>query len=238
MRAVCLFLLLLAPAVPAAAQPARGTAFATLAGIAAEETAPSAGHGALFTGDRFDGATHGGVLGVGVHLSPRWTLRAEWHVTGALFVTEALPPADAAEIALARQFAATAVQFGFPPGPAEDYLVRGGFDYERRDRVGMVLAGRRFGDRRVALDVLAGAAYVSKHETAASFEVYASARTGAEGPELRHTWDVTRRQITGVGGGDLLVRLTARLHALAGVRLYRVQRGTSVRSSLGLRWRF
>jgi hypothetical protein len=238
MRAFRLSALLLALAVPAAAQPARGTVFATLSGVAVEETAPSAGHGALFTGDRFDGSTHGGVLGVGVHLSPRWTVRAEWHLTGAVFVKETLPPADAVEIALARQFAATAVQFGFPPGPAEDYLVRGGYDYERRDRVGMALAGRRFGDRRVALDVLAGAAYVSKHETATSFQVYASARTGAEAPELRQAWDVTKRQLTGVGGGDLLVRLTPRLHALAGVRGYRIQRGTSVRSTLGLRWRF
>ncbi len=139
MRAACLSVLLMALAVPAAAQPARGTVFATVSGVAAEESAPSAGHGALFTGDRFDGATHGGVLGVGVHLSPRWTIRAEWHLTGALFVKETLPPADAAEIALARQFAATAVQFGFPPGPAEDYLVRGGYEYERRDRVGLAL---------------------------------------------------------------------------------------------------
>ena len=88
------------------------------------------------------------------------------------------------------------------------------------------------------LDRLAGAGYVSKHETATSFEVYASARTGAEGPELGNAWDVTRRQVTGVGGGDLLVRLAPRLHATAGVRGYRIQRGTSVRSTLGLRWRF
>ena len=238
MRAFCLSVLLMALAVPAAAQPARGTVFATVSGVAAEESAPSAGHGALFTGARFDGATHGGVLGVGVHLSPRWTIRAEWHLTGALFVKETLPPADAAEIALARQFAATAVQFGFPPGPAEDYLVRGGYEYERRDRVGLALVGRRFGDRRVAVELLAGAGYVSKHETAASFEVYASARTGAEGPERGNAWDVTKRQVTGVGGGDLLVRLAPRLHATAGVRGYRIQRGTSVRSTLGVRWRF
>lgn len=238
MRASCLLVLLMALAVPAAAQPARGTAFATLSGLAARETAPSAGHGALFAGDRFDGSTRGGVLGLGVHLSPRWTVRAEWHLTGTLALTETIPPAGPAEIALARQFAATAVLFGFPPGPAEDYLVRGGYDYERRDTVGMALLGRRFGDRRVAVELLAGAAYVSKHETATATEVYASARTGAEGPERRTVWDVTTRRGTAVGGGDLLVRITPRLQALAGVRGYRIQRGTSVRSSLGLRWRF
>jgi hypothetical protein len=230
----------LAMATTAVAQPAPAIGAPFVAGmiIVDRESAPGPGHGAFFTGDRFDGAVMGGVAGVGVNLWRHWSLRAEWHLTEALTLRETLPPAGPAEVEAARRFAAVAVQFGFPAGPAEEYLLSGRFDYQRRDRVGLALVGRRIGNRRIAVELLAGAGLISKREQADSVEVYASARTDTALPEHRRAWDFTKRQVTGVGGGDLTFRLTSRLHATAGGRIYRIQRGLSVRTGAGLRWTF
>lgn len=230
----------LATAAVAEAQsaPAIGQPFVTGMAIVARETAPGPDSDAFFTGDRFDGSTTGAVAGVGLHLWTHWSVRIEGHLTDALTLHESIPSAGAAEIEAARRFAAVAVQFGFPPSPPENYLLSGTYDYERRDRAVLALAGRRFGARRVAVELLAGMGFISKREEATTVEVYVSGRTEAVQPELRHTFARHTRQVTAVAGGDLTVRLRPRLHAVAGMRAYRIQEGLSLRSGLGLRWTF
>ena len=75
---------LLVRAAPAVAQPEAGTVFVSLAGLAVIDDGPALTNFDRALAGNDAGPVAGGTLGVGVHLTPRVSFRAEWSTTAEL----------------------------------------------------------------------------------------------------------------------------------------------------------
>lgn len=206
----------------AAAQQDRGTVYISGGAFAAIERAPSTG----FPGDSdASGTVPGGMLGVGVHLTPRVSARVEWSITG--------------ERDIDRAYAYPAL-LNLAPGvsslPIADLSIyAAGIESRRRTTSGYALLAYHVTGRRLGLEVLGGVGLVNE-DTTSEYDVRILARAifPSPMPELK----TSTYNAVAVVGADVAVSLTRRAAVVPSVRAYALNGGLSVRPGLALRWTF
>lgn len=208
----------------AAAQHDRGTVYISAGAFAAIEQAPSS---AGFPGVDTDasGTVPGGMLGIGVHLTPRVSARLEWSMTGELDIAQAY-----AYPALLQ------LEPGVSSMPISELSIYApGIESRRRTTSGYALLGYHVTGRRLGLEVLGGVGLVNE-DTTSEYDVRILARAifPSPMPELK----TSRYQAVAVVGADLAVSLTRRAAVVPSVRAYALNGGLSVRPGVALRWTF
>lgn len=220
MRRSLFLALLVLVAIPSltAAQQRRGTVFISGGALAAIEHGPST-TGYPGADATTSGTVPGGMLAVGVHLTPRVSARAEWSMTDEL----TLDPGYVVYPLVAA--AALPADLIAPGGPRE----------HRRTTSGYALLGYHVTSRRAALEVLGGLGLVN---TDARYEydvrILARAIFPSPMPEPRSS----TYQAVAVVGADLAVSLTRHAAVVPSFRTYALNGGLSVRPGLSLRWTF
>lgn len=208
----------------AAAQHDRGTVFIGAGALAAIEQAPSSTGFPGADGDA-SGTVPGGMLGVGVHLTPRVSALVEWSMTDELSFTQgyAVSPALVSELAV----------LGVPVTDLSIYDPR--VEQTRRTTSGYALLGYHLTSRRAALELLGGVGVVNE-DTTSQYDVRILARSTflAPMPELK----TSTYHAVAVVGADVAVSLTRRAAVVPSVRTYVMNGGLSVRPGLALRWTF
>lgn len=225
---------LLALVMPAMAQPEAGTIFVTGAGLAAIEDGPTyttpTTFDSAFAGN--DGGTvAGGTVGVGVHVSPRLSFRAEWSTTaelrGETTASEILPQT-------------TSFTFGnAPTAVLSTAIIESRSTTRRRSTAVFSLLGYHFAGRRVSLDVMGGLGLV-RRSLRWSYETRFSAPTSGmfvPQPSTRESRSAGYHSVA-VVGADAPVSVTSRLAVVPQVRAYVLGGTLSLRPGLGLRWTF
>lgn len=220
----------------AAAQPSpeRGTVFIGAAGFAAiEKEAETRGLG---NDDDAGGTVAGGMLSVGVHLTPRVSARFEWGLTDRL-KTE-LP--IGVPVATAFDFAPLG-SFGGGQGGASlglmniTSIVETSFRQERQTMTGLALLGYHLGDGRVSLEVLGGLGLVNQEiETSYDVRILRGERLSLPQP----SYSTSSYHAVGVVGADVTVALTDHAAVVPSLRAFVLNSGLSLRPGLGLRWTF
>lgn len=219
MRRSLVLALLVLVAFPAftAAQQRRGTVFISGGALAAIEHLPST-TGYPGVDATTGGTVPGGMLAVGVHLTPRVSARAEWSMTDELTL-------DSGYVVYPLLAAAQPADLIAPGGPRE----------HRRTTSGYALLGYHVTSRRAALEVLGGLGLVN---TDARYEydvrILARAIFPSPMPEPRSS----TFQAVAVVGADLAVSLTRHAAVVPSFRTYALNGGLSVRPGLSLRWTF
>lgn len=207
-----------------AAQHDRGTVYISAGAFAAIEQAPSSS-GVPGADSDASGTVPGGMLGVGVHLTPRVSARVEWSMTDELSFTQgyAVYPALVSELAV----------LGVPITDLSIFDPR--VEQKRRTTSGYALLGYHVTSRRAALEVLGGVGLVNE-DTTSEYDVRYLARAifPAPMPELK----TSTYQAVAVVGADVAVSLTRRAAVVPSVRTYVMNGGLSVRPGLALRWTF
>jgi hypothetical protein len=217
-------LVALAPAL-AAAQQDRGTVYISAGTFAAIEQAPSSSGLAGVDSDT-GGTVPGGMLGVGVHLTPRVSARVEWSITGELDIAQSY--AYPAQLQLA-----PGVSSSMPISDLSIYAP--GIESRRRTTSGYALLGYHVTGRRLGLEVLGGVGLVNE-DTTSEYDVRILARSifPSPMPELK----TSAYHAVAVVGADLAVSLTRRAAVVPSVRAYALNGGLSVRPGVSLRWTF
>ncbi len=219
---LALTLVTLAPA-SAAAQQDRGTVYISGGAFAAIEQAPSS---TGFGGDTdASGTVPAGMLGVGVHLTPRVSARVEWSITDELDINQAY--AYPALLSLAP---------GVGSLPFSDLSIYApGIESRRRTTSGYALLGYHVTGRRLGLEVLGGVGLVNE-DTTSEYDVRILARAifPSPMPELK----TSSYHAVAVVGADLAVSLTRRAAVVPSLRAYALNGGLSVRPGVSLRWTF
>ncbi|MGD9903274.1 MAG: hypothetical protein AB7U83_07370 [Vicinamibacterales bacterium] len=216
----------LAPAV-AVAQPAAGTVFVGLGAFADIRRAPTS---EIRGGpeDDVSGTAPGGSLGVGIHLTPRLSVRLDWSLTDTLSLDRNSP---------------------IYPYAIEDLVVRGltGFGAvpstllvpqrttEQRDvKAGVALLGYHVGGGRAALELVGGLGLVNERVTTIT-EVDLP---GIPRPSYRSEYATSAHHAVAVVGADAAVRLAGHAALVPQIRAYVLNGALQVRPGLGLRWTF
>ena len=225
---------LLARVTPAVAQPEAGTIFVTGAALAAIEDGPTYDTAAIFDSalaGNDGGTVAGGTVGVGVHLSPRVSVRAEWSTTAELrdetTGSEILPQA-------------TPFTFGsaLTVFPAHA-IIESRTTTRRRSTAVFSLLGYHFAGRRVSLDVMGGLGLVRRSQRW-SYETRFTAPTlGTFVPQPGTSESKSAAyHAVAVVGADAAVSVASRLAVVPQVRAYVLGGALSLRPGLGLRWTF
>jgi hypothetical protein len=221
--ALAFTLVTLAPAI-AAAQQDRGTVYISGGAFAAIEQAPSS-TGFPGVDNDASGTVPGGMLGVGVHLTPRVSARVEWSITDELDIQQAYAYPALLEL-----------RPGMGSLPVGDLsLYAPGVESRRRTTSGYALLGYHVTGRRLGLEVLGGVGLVNE-DTTSEYDVRILARAifPAPMPELK----TSSYHAVAVVGADLAVSLTRRAAVVPSVRAYALNGGLSVRPGVSLRWTF
>lgn len=217
-----LALVAFAPTI-AAAQQDRGTVFISAGAFAAIEQAPSStGYPGLDTDA--SGTVPGGMLGIGVHLTPRVSARLEWSMTGELDVQQAY-----AYPALLQ----TPEFVGLPISDLSIYAP--GIESRRRTTSTYALLSYHVTGRRLGLELLGGVGLVND-DTTSEYDVRILAR--AIFPSPMPEFKTSSYASVAVVGADLAVSLTRRASVVPSVRAYALNGGLSVRPGVALRWTF
>lgn len=217
---VALLSCILSPAI-ASAQPDRGTVFISGGGLAAIEHGPSASGLAGVEADT-SGTVPGGMLGVGVHLTRRLSVRAEWSMT------------DELEMGTGYQVLPAALSSALAGTPDLSLYAPWGSS-RRRTTSGYALLGYQVTSRRAALEVLGGLGLVNE-DTRYEYDVRILARAIFPSPMPEYT--TSTYHAVAVAGADLAVSLTRRAAIVPSVRTYVLNGGLSIRPGLSLRWTF
>jgi hypothetical protein len=212
----------LAPTL-AAAQHDRGTVYISGGAFAAIEQAPSS---TGFPGVDSDasGTVPGGMLGLGVHLTPRISARVEWSMTGEL------------DVAQAYAYPALLQAAGVSSLPISDLSIYApGIEARRRTTSGYALLGYHVTGRRLGLEVLGGVGLVNE-DTTSEYDVRILARAIFPAPMLE--LKSSSYHAVAVVGADVAVALTRRAAVVPSLRAYALNGGLSLRPGVSLRWTF
>lgn len=222
---------LLIRAAPAVAQPEAGTVFVSLAGLAVIDDGPTFTNFDRAIAGNDAGTVAGGTLGVGVHLTPRVSFRAEWSTTAEL----------RDETTATNILSLTSFTFGssLTPFPATA-IVEARTTTRRRSTAVFSLLGYHFTGRRMSLELTGGLGLVHR-SLRSSYETRTAAATlGAAflpGPSTSETKSAAYHAVA-VVGADAAVSVTSRLAVVPQVRAYVLGGALSLRPGVGLRWTF
>lgn len=220
------------PAASAQPSPERGTVFIGAAGFAAVEMEPETTglEGATDAG----GTVAGGLLSVGVHLTPRVSARFEWGLTGQLETSQSyniLAALDRPSFDVLGGIE-TFLSYGTADLAA---IVPANYRQERQTMTGAALLGYHLGDGRVSLEVLGGLGFVNQ-EIKTRYDV----RILFGGPTSisERSYTTSTYHAVGVVGADVAVALTDHAAVVPSLRVFSLNNGLSVRPGVGLRWTF
>ena len=215
--AACLF-----PAL-ALSQPATGTVFVEGGAYADIRRGPSS-NATLFGDDDSSGTVPGGTLGVGVYLTPRISVRAEWSMSGTLSLDR---------------------DVSILPYTAEDLVLRTGRPLsllapqeitEQRDvKAGIALLGYHFTAGRTAIELLGGVGLVNERVGTVS-DLQLPVLPGL--PEYRAEFTQSAHHAVAVLGAGAAVSLAGHAALVPQVRVYALNGALQVRPGLNLRWTF
>lgn len=218
----------------AAAQPSpeRGTVFIGAAGFAAIEKEADAGFDEADTG----GTVAGGMLSVGVHLTPRVSARFEWGLTDRLKTDQSYVIGVPVDSSLSQLLGRNGLGTGMTFGPADfTSVLPSNYRIERETMTGLALLGYHLGDGRVSLEVLGGLGFVNQEvETKYDLRILFGARESLS----RQSYTTSTYHAVGVVGADVTVALTDHAAVVPSVRAFVLNSGLSLRPGLGLRWTF
>jgi hypothetical protein len=213
----------LPPAALAQPAPGSGTVFAGIAGFADMRRAPTS---EVQNGpdDDASGTVPGGALGLGVYLTPRISMRAEWSLSDTLSLERNSPiyPYSVADLALR----------ALPP---TSLLVPQRTTEERDVKAGFALLGYHLGSGRAQLELLGGIGLVNERVTTIT-EIQLPVIPGV--PGYRNEYATSAHHAVAVVGADAMVSLTTRAALVPQVRVYALNGALQVRPGLGLRWTF
>jgi hypothetical protein len=223
----------LAPAL-ALAQPAAGTVFVEGGAYADIRRAPSTS-ATLFGGDDGSGTVAGGTLGIGVHLTPRISVRGEWSMTGTLSIDRdaSILPYTAEDLVLS----------GLPLS----LLAPQQITEERDVKAGFALLGYHFAAGRTSIELLGGVGLVNERVgTIAELQLpFLSGLPGLPGlpslpvgPDYRTEYSQSAHHAVAVLGAGAAVSLAGHAALVPQVRVYVLNGALQVRPGLNLRWTF
>ncbi len=214
----------LAPATASAQSADTGTVFVGLAGFADVRRAPTT---EVFAGadDDASGTVAGGALSLGVHLTPRLSVRAEWSLSDTLSL-------DRSQSVLPYAVEDLVARIGLAPTT----LLAPQRITERRDvKAGFALVGYHLGAGRASIELLGGLGLVNERvavETEVQLPIFPP-RGG-----LRSEYVTSAHHAVAVVGADAAVSLTSHAALVPQVRAYVLNGALQVRPGLGLRWTF
>ena len=207
------------------AQPAvdAGTVFVGASGFADIRRAPTT---ALQNGpdDDASGTAPGGALALGVYLTPRLSVRAEWSLSDTLSLDRD---------SRIYPYAVEDLVFGglSPVG----LLVPQGITEERDVKAGFALIGYHLGAGRVSIELLGGIGLVNEQVTTIT-EIQLPDFAGV--PDFRSEYSTSAHHAVAVVGADASVSLASHAALVPQVRVYALNGALQVRPGLGLRWTF
>jgi hypothetical protein len=210
-----------------------GTIFVAAGGFADMRRAPTS---EVQNGpdDDASGTAAGGALVLGVYLTPRLSVRAEWSLSDTLSLDRNYPIYPyAVEDLVAR---------GFPSGlPPTSLLVPQQTTEERDVKAGLALLGYHLGTGRVSVELLAGLGLVNEQVTTITeirLPVFPGGATFPGFPNYRSEYSTSAHHAVAVVGADAAVSLTTHAALVPQVRVFAVNGALQVRPGLGLRWTF
>jgi hypothetical protein len=187
-----------------------GTIFVAAAGFADMRRAPTA---EVQNGpdDDASGTAAGGALTLGVHLTPRLSVRAEWSLSDTL--------------SLDRNTGVASTSLLVPQQTTEERDIKAGF----------ALLGYHLGAGRASVELLAGLGLVNERVTTITeIQLPVFPRV----PNYRNEYSTSSHHPVAVVGADAAVSLTTHAALVPQVRVFAVNGALQVRPGLGLRWTF
>ena len=209
----------------ASAQSSTGTIFVAASGFADVRWAPTSND----RGTSASGAVPGGGLGLGVHLTPRLSARAEWALTGRLEDTSE-PLAFPTE-----PFPTFVSSLGASSTLPTGLRIPQSFTERRESKVGFALLGYHLRAGRASIELLGGLGLV--HERVTQI-VEVSLPIFPPQPSFRNEFVSGRHSAVPVIGVDAAVSLTGHAALVPQVRAYVLDGALSLWPGLGLRWTF
>jgi hypothetical protein len=217
----------LPPAALAQTAPSTGTVFVGLSGFADIRRAPTS---EVQNGpdDDASGTAPGGALTLGVHLTPRLSVRAEWSLSDTLSLDRNSPIYPYAVEDLVTRV--------LPPGLSSTSLLVPQQTTEQRDvKAGFALLGYHLGAGRAQIELLAGLGLVNERVTTITeIQLPGIPRV----PNYRSEYSTSAHHAVAVVGADASVSLTTHAALVPQVRVYALNGALQVRPGLGLRWTF
>jgi hypothetical protein len=211
----------LAPAA-AAAQPAAATVFVEGGAYADIRRAPSSSV-TLLGDDDGSGTVAGGTLGVGVFLTPRISVRAEWSMSGTLSIDR--------DVSILPYTAEDLVLSGLPLS----LLAPQDITEERDVKAGFALLGYHFNAGRTSIELLGGVGLVNEVVGTVT-ELSLPLVPGL--PDYRAEYSQSAHHAVAVLGAAAAVPLAGRAALVPQVRVYALNGALQVRPGLNLRWTF
>ncbi len=215
-------------AIPAAAQPSAGTVFVSAAALAVIDEAPDAAAAGLLPANDTGGTVAGGALGLGVHLTPRLSVRAEMHLAGRVKKERQLPGI----------LGGATSPFG---GGSSVFTVTQTVGTTREATPVFALLAYHLTAARVSVEFAGGLGLVRQSVTSTFDTVVSGAglSVGSFPPSLPRTQvSASGYHAVAVVGADAAVSATSHLAVVPQVRAYVLNGGLSLRPGLGLRWTF
>jgi hypothetical protein len=211
------------PAAVAQVAADTGTIFVAASGFADLRRAPTS---EVQNGpdDDASGTAPGGALAVGVHLTPRLSVRAEWALSDTLSLERNSPIYPYAVEDLA-----------FRALPPTSLLVPQTTTEERDVKTGFALLGYHLRAGRAQIELLAGLGLVNERVTTIT-QIQLPVFPGV--PNYRSEYTTSAHHAVAVVGVDAAVSLTTRAALVPQVRVYALNGALQVRPGLGLRWTF
>lgn len=223
---VLLLLSVLATPVVAVAQTRTGAVFVTASAIAAIDQAPDAAQGALFTTPDSGGTAGGGALGLGIHITPRFSARLEAQVSGKVRSDTTLPSVLSTPV------------FELPGLPL--LRLEQTLSTSRQDTPVFALLGYHLDGARLSLQLVGGLGVVHQERstTLRTRVVSGSLPPGFGLDDVGSGVSTSDYQSVAVVGADAALGLGAHAALVPQVRAYVLSGGLSLRPGLGLRWTF
>jgi hypothetical protein len=208
-----------------------GTVFVGAAGFADMRRAPTS---EVQNGpdDDASGTAAGGALTLGVHLTPRLSVRAEWSLSDTLSLDRNSPVYPyAVEDLVTRGLGGLS-----PSGlPSTSLLVPQQTTEQRDVKAGFALLGYHLGAGRAQIELLAGLGLVNERVTTIT-EIQLPILPRV--PNYRNEYSTSAHHAVAVVGADAAVSLTSHAALVPQVRVYALNGALQVRPGLGLRWTF
>lgn len=211
------------PAATAQPSTGAGTIFAGVSGFADMRRAPTA---EIQNGpdDDASGTAPGGALALGVYLTPRISVRAEWSLSDTLSLDRSSPI-----------YPYLTEDLVFRSLPPTGLLVPQQTTEERDVKAGFALLGYHLGSGRAQIELLGGIGLVNEHVTTVT-AIQLPVFPGV--PNYRSEYSTSAHHAVAVVGADGAVSLTTRAALVPQVRVYALNGALQVRPGLGLRWTF
>jgi hypothetical protein len=221
-------------ATPAAAQPSASTVFVSAAALAViDESSNTAGR-AFDAPPDGSSTVAGGAIGLGVHLTPRVSVRAEVNIADRAKTETNLP---------------SILGGGSPAGIGTPFTVNQTYKTTRKSTPVFALLAYHLPAGRLTVEVVGGLGIV--HQTVTSSFESSISGPGLGGPfggpglggtfllpPTRNEFRSSGYDAVAVAGADFAVAATNHLAVVPQVRAYVLNGGLSLRPGLGLRWTF